>query len=362
MGECYEVADVLDYKQDNAGTEHFLVRWKGYGPEDDTWEPLWNMSAECQHLIVAARRAGMKKRAHPTTYNCVCGRSHVETTIYCTKCRQGSHAACVAQTDKENFICPFCRLLDMDPWHEGLNVLAISSSAETAPTGKLTFQFARGEWKGSDIEVSARCIRLSTSDRVPMWPRTVWGRVNGQAAFEVEAPQRLHKRREMCLSITQFLNNSRNEVQLTYENPSRDPFCFAIVVSRAVQVEDVRERAVRQLLSEKESMQRMVLNVLGPEENGGEDVEITGMSAEARTLRLACPISMERIKTACIGRDCRHMQCFDLDAYLHVNSTILCLASRWKCPVCYGFVRPVDLVLDPFTRSVLDATEVRLDR
>ena len=31
MGECFEVADVLDYKQDNAGTEHFLVRWKGYG-------------------------------------------------------------------------------------------------------------------------------------------------------------------------------------------------------------------------------------------------------------------------------------------------------------------------------------------
>ena len=40
----YEVEHILDDTGSRAtGNKKYLVRWKGYGPEDDTWEPLDNL-------------------------------------------------------------------------------------------------------------------------------------------------------------------------------------------------------------------------------------------------------------------------------------------------------------------------------
>ena len=44
----YEVSKILSNRKVR-GKNEFLVRWKGYGPEDDTWEPEENL--ECQKLI-----------------------------------------------------------------------------------------------------------------------------------------------------------------------------------------------------------------------------------------------------------------------------------------------------------------------
>jgi hypothetical protein len=41
--EVYEVKDVLDRRIKN-GNEEYLIRWKGYGPADDSWEPRKNLN------------------------------------------------------------------------------------------------------------------------------------------------------------------------------------------------------------------------------------------------------------------------------------------------------------------------------
>lgn len=41
-GEEYEVKQILDCKRIR-GRMLYLVRWEGYGPEDDTWEPIWHL-------------------------------------------------------------------------------------------------------------------------------------------------------------------------------------------------------------------------------------------------------------------------------------------------------------------------------
>jgi hypothetical protein len=40
--EEYEVNEILEQRQKNGKTE-YLIRWKDYRPEDDTWEPLENL-------------------------------------------------------------------------------------------------------------------------------------------------------------------------------------------------------------------------------------------------------------------------------------------------------------------------------
>jgi hypothetical protein len=39
----YEVAEVVGKRTMANGTK-YLIRWKNYGPEDDTWEPVAGLS------------------------------------------------------------------------------------------------------------------------------------------------------------------------------------------------------------------------------------------------------------------------------------------------------------------------------
>ena len=45
----YEVGKIVSMKEKKNGRREFLVRWKGFGPEDDTWEPEEHLN--CDDLI-----------------------------------------------------------------------------------------------------------------------------------------------------------------------------------------------------------------------------------------------------------------------------------------------------------------------
>merc|ERR1719440_599429 len=73
--------------------------------------------------------------------------------------------------------------------------------------------------------------------------------------------------------------------------------------------------------------------------------------------RLTCPISLSRIKTPARGKKCRHLQCFDLEAYLVSNQKMAAINKRWRCPICDHLVKPPgDLFIDTLFVSVLSET------
>ena len=45
----YEVARILDVKFPKSGGRDFMIRWRGHGAEDDTWEPERNL--DCSEMI-----------------------------------------------------------------------------------------------------------------------------------------------------------------------------------------------------------------------------------------------------------------------------------------------------------------------
>ena len=70
---------------------------------------------------------------------------------------------------------------------------------------------------------------------------------------------------------------------------------------------------------------------------------------------MQCPISFSHIQIPARGRDCPHLQTFDLESYLLANSKTEALNKRWCCPVCDRLVRPEHLVKDPHAKKLLQA-------
>ena len=54
--EEYEVDHIVRHKRNNKGNLLFLIRWKGYGIEDDTWEPASNLKSAKETLEEYKRR------------------------------------------------------------------------------------------------------------------------------------------------------------------------------------------------------------------------------------------------------------------------------------------------------------------
>ncbi|XP_070513593.1 chromobox protein homolog 1 isoform X2 [Cardiocondyla obscurior] len=46
----FEVEKIIEVRFKKNGTKEFLIRWKGFGPNDDTWEPEKNLN--CSELIL----------------------------------------------------------------------------------------------------------------------------------------------------------------------------------------------------------------------------------------------------------------------------------------------------------------------
>ncbi|CAH9077414.1 unnamed protein product [Cuscuta epithymum] len=67
-------------------------------------------------------------------------------------------------------------------------------------------------------------------------------------------------------------------------------------------------------------------------------------------ISLNCPISFTRIKIPVKGQSCKHLQCFDYDNYLDINSR----RPLWRCPHCNQHACFPDIRIDQVMAKVLE--------
>lgn len=66
-------------------------------------------------------------------------------------------------------------------------------------------------------------------------------------------------------------------------------------------------------------------------------------------ISLNCPISFRRIQTPVKGQSCKHLQCFDFDNFMDINSR----RPSWRCPHCNQHVCFTDIRIDQNMVKVL---------
>jgi len=89
----------------------------------------------------------------------------------------------------------------------------------------------------------------------------------------------------------------------------------------------------RNLLPLEHSVQKIKRNLSQPETNPGSEAtpqqqQQGGGGQQCAKISLKCPITKSRIRLPARGHECKHVQCFDLEAYLMINSE----RGSWRCP------------------------------
>merc|ERR1712194_953881 len=70
------------------------------------------------------------------------------------------------------------------------------------------------------------------------------------------------------------------------------------------------------------------------------------------TFSLSCPITLVKLSIPARGRNCDHVQCFDLLTFLSSNS--FPSARRWRCVFCEKFTPVNELVVCQMFKSMLE--------
>lgn len=101
--------------------------------------------------------------------------------------------------------------------------------------------------------------------------------------------------------------------------------------------------------------------------NQNADSSSSGSSANDSNkyvkISLICPILKSRIRLPARGLECKHVQCFDLEGYLIINSE----RGTWRCPECNKPVLTESLEIDQYYWAILntlnksDIEEVAID-
>lgn len=79
----------------------------------------------------------------------------------------------------------------------------------------------------------------------------------------------------------------------------------------------------------------------------GGDSEV---ETSKKVISLNCPLSTMRLKQPSRSSECKHLECFDLEAYLQCQH--VARFARWRCPVCSAVALPEHLQLDGWMADV----------
>lgn len=279
--------------------------------------------------------------------------------LVCIRCNAQVVPRVSCNQSSASFWCPLCRFKVMDPFNSVVEPHGLLKQGFVTAT---TLQFDLDlpdlrQWRRDGHGVEVRMVRLSYSKVAQAWPRELQIIIEGHQAVLVKPPEDGHKRRDVPQSIVVGLKPGRNNVTFHAKDDNLQDFVFGIVRTAPQAISELSLQVER---CNRKHARLRVCDLLRKDDAGieGSD-EIVCLSRDK--LKLVCPITMERVQEPVRGKDCKHLQCFGLSAYLMSNRQMRAFNNRWNCPVCTLVLRPLDLCFDPYVEQVLSSTGAEVE-
>jgi len=254
-----------------------------------------------------------------------------------------------------SFQCPACRVKLMDPFNavvepKGLLKLAFITHSQLSFT--LDVPELR-QWRREGLGVELRMVRVDSSKITHAWPHSLGLLVNGGEVFAVSPPEEGHKRRDVPQNISVCLKPGFNECSLHVVDEHVSDFVMAVLLTAPC---DIPQLSLHVGSCSEAAAAARIRSLLAKQQGCGHGESEDVVCLTSDTLRLICPITMERVQQPVRGERCQHLQCFSLEAYLSSNRQIRAFNNRWQCPICTLILRPADLLHDPYVARILSST------
>eukprot|EP00746_Dinoflagellata_sp_MGD_P140290 gnl/MRDRNA2_/MRDRNA2_73566_c0_seq3.p1 gnl/MRDRNA2_/MRDRNA2_73566_c0~~gnl/MRDRNA2_/MRDRNA2_73566_c0_seq3.p1 ORF type:complete len:766 (-),score=156.83 gnl/MRDRNA2_/MRDRNA2_73566_c0_seq3:63-2360(-) len=272
----------------------------------------------------------------------------------CTECGQTHSAQRFLGVSRKHFRCPSCRIRSMDPFNPVLEgeegLLEITMGNETSFQYQLSLP-KLSLWRRVGHKVEIRMCRLNSLKSHHLWAAPLEVKVNGLQVLSVKPFAEAQKRHDQPYIISPDLAVGENTVEIDVSDEFKEKYAIALVRT-SYRLPKHLWQLVRRL-PEEDSKQKLndMLRI-----TSGDVESVSGSQCSRPTrLELLCPLSGRRIETPARGWHCRHLQCFDLEAYLVSNQSVArAFNNRWKCPLCKSVITPPhDLYVDGYCAKVL---------
>ncbi|GFE54789.1 MIZ zinc finger domain containing protein [Babesia ovis] len=307
------------------------------------------------------------KNTNDYTY-CICSGCHVDSDntppLKCKTCTNLSHRTCTCYRGADDdFECSLCRLHLLDPFNHIVDFLWYDRMGSKTANFKINIPDIE-KWEAQDKDLYVVSLPLSKNKLVHEWPKTLELKINNEMVHRVKEPNWGHSRKDNPIKITYAIQPGENLFEIcsnTYEE-NTPLFLIVITVSKRVTIERMMDNIKKRRNLSFEDSKKRIIDLIN---NQGGDDEVICIE-KGYKIELNCPITLSRIEIPTRGKHCKHLQCFDLHAYLQVMQNMSTFNARWKCPECPLIVKPKDLVIDGYVLQILktlpiDISAVELD-
>lgn len=269
-------------------------------------------------------------------------------TIKCDVCSTPMHRNCYTgnANDSEDIIDPLCFVCTVNkinPFEtldiELLNPIILPKNPDPK-TGKITGSFHIREELKKQIDNGGnyRILLYSVfhesrflNEKQIAWPNE----------FEIHFNNHKLKTREHePVEITHFAKLNTNFLTFQYKQLQKN-YVFFVISTRSTQIKELCDNLEKCLQKSRDQSKEKMCQLL-------KDLNI-----EKDKLDLKCSYSSSIMKTPVRGKDCKHINCFDLRNYItYAKST-----KVWKCPICRNYAFYRDLYIDTYIKDLVESFE-----
>ncbi|XP_076361206.1 zinc finger MIZ domain-containing protein 1-like isoform X3 [Tachypleus tridentatus] len=194
----------------------------------------------------------------------------------------------------------------------------------------------------SDLELQLKCFHHEDRQMNTNWPTSVQVSVN---AVPITIDRGETKTSHRPLYLKEVCHPGRNTIQITVTACCCSHLFLLQLVHRPT-VKSVLQGLLRKrLLPAEHCVSKIKRNFNSVATTSGDGVEQTAIKVS-----LKCPITFKKINLPARGEECKHIQCFDLQSYLQLNSE----RESWRCPVCSKTAVLEKLEVDQYMWAVLN--------
>lgn len=306
--------------------------------------------------------------------NCICAAMGVPLSdtaqVKCSVCKSSMHSLCMSiGPNQTSYVCVVCRAMWLDPFAPVVTcvdgssdfaqqqyVIPAASQDGTPSVTNVEFDIDKAvhdDIMGGSRSLEVRCFLVNPPYNLlnHRWPKCSRVTMNNitcslqQAAQVWDGHAWKDSNEDKPLVVTwNLLKFGRNRITITSADPQGHILFLAVTetLTPNLVVEQVKSDKMMPYLV----AHRHMIKSFG--EWDGDDDLVPGPAV----LPLTCPLTMRRLTTPARGQKCRHLECFDLNAYIELARTTK--HPRWTCPLCNEPARPYQLYADSWVMDVLE--------